>query len=94
MNNKRNLVDNVRNGLVLCNIGQFTKQEQGKLDRAAKRGDIFKTRAPFAGRFGAMKTYYAASERAFLREQAKQIAKFDLAAVIDSHNRRNPGDRI
>lgn len=91
MNAARNLIDNVRNGLVLCNIGQFTKSEQGKLDRAVKRGDIFKTRAPFAGRYGAMKTYYAASESAFLREQNANIAKFDLAAAIDNHNRRDPG---
>jgi hypothetical protein len=87
MNARPNIIDNVRNGLVLCMIGQFDKVESARLARAAKAGLIHKARAPFAGRYGAMKTYYSASADSFQRYQSKQIKRFDTAQVMDDFNR-------
>ena len=80
-------IDSVMNGRIVCNIGQLSVAEKRQLDKATKAGLIFKTRAPFAGRLGALKTYYAASESAFQRYQNEQIAKFDLYAALDNTRR-------
>ena len=83
MNANRNILDNIMNGAVVCCIGQFDKRETASMARAAAKGTIYKARAPFAGRYGAMKTYFAASADAFARYQAAQTLRFDTAVAMD-----------
>lgn len=72
----------------VCDIGQFDCESKRALAKAVKSGTLIKTRAPFAGNFGSMKTYYATSHDDFDAYQAEQIAKFELFQIMDDHNRR------
>jgi len=71
----------------VCNVGQLDKLALAALNSAVRRGTLVKRRAPFAGRFGAEKTYFAASNEAFDAYLAEQVARFDLAAAMDAANR-------
>jgi hypothetical protein len=73
----------------VCNIGQLNANDLRALNAAVKSGALVKRQAPFAGRLGAMKTYYAASDQAFDAYQVEQISKFDLCIIMDEHNKRN-----
>lgn len=72
----------------VCCIGQHSPADMRALSAAVRSGELVKRRAPFAGGFGAMKTYYAASDVAFGIWQTEQVAHFGLCQMLDNANRR------
>lgn len=70
----------------VCSIGQLSPSDVKSLDAAVRKGDLVQRKAPFAGSFGAVKTYYAASDAAFDDYQAENVTKFGMLHALDQAN--------
>ena len=70
----------------VCSIGQLSRDDLKALDASVKKGVLVRRKANWAGNFGAVKTFYAASDAVFDAYQAEQVAKFDLLHALDQAN--------
>ena len=70
----------------VCSVGQLSKHDLKALEAAVKKGVLVRRKANWAGNFGAVKTFYAASDVVFDAYQADEVAKFDLLHALDQAN--------